>query len=225
MTTDDKDDAVEGSWSPRRPRKAVAEDGSTADAAQDTDAASKDPEALASDIERTREELAETLDAIADKVSPKRVAKRTTKKVGDSVKSAADSAQEAVKTGAAAAVETVKDATESVKDATESVKDKVGGGEPDPTVSAAHEPLGVTYPAPTQETVTLPVTPGAPLAAAPTAGALADASAEPVVAPAGSEIPPYRPAPPSVSASKLPVYAGAAAALAAVLFLLRRRRR
>ena len=199
MATDGKDDAVEGSWSPRRPRKAAAAPGSDAAAATST---SKDPEALASDIERTREELAETLDAIADKVSPKRVAKRTGKKVGESVRHAADTAQEALHTGAAAAVETVKDAAEAVKD-------KVGGDGPDPQVSSASDPVEVTGRAPTQETVALPL-PGQ----------------QPVVTPAapvGSAVPPYRPA--SATPSKLPVYAGAAAALAVVLLVLRRRRR
>jgi MYXO-CTERM domain-containing protein len=71
---------------------------------------SSDPEQLAADIERTREELAETLDAIAEKVSPKRVAKRTTKKVATAVK------------------ETAHDAATSVKDTAASAKDKVTGG-------------------------------------------------------------------------------------------------
>ena len=69
-----------------------------------------DPEALAAEIERTREDLAETLDAIAEKVSPKRVAKRTTKKVTSAVK------------------ETAHDAASAVKDGAHSAKDKVSGG-------------------------------------------------------------------------------------------------
>ena len=56
----------------------------------------QEPAALAAEIERTREELASTLDAIADKVSPKRVAKRSTKKVADSVKETAAHAKESV---------------------------------------------------------------------------------------------------------------------------------
>lgn len=166
MATHGKDDAVEGSWSPKRPRTA-AEQRAAAPTSTDLDA-------LAADIERTREELAETLDAIADKVSPKRVAKRTTKKVGDSVKEGAGKAEEALKTGAAAAVETVKDAAETVRE-------KVSTA--DPVVPAPH-----VLP---QETVSLP---------------------------------PYRPYTPP-PASKLPVYAGAVAALAVVLLALRRRRR
>ena len=166
MATHGKDDAVEGSWSPKRPRTAAEQR-----AAAPT---STDPDALAADIDRTREELAETLDAIADKVSPKRVAKRTTKKVGDSVKEGAGKAEEALKTGAAAAVETVKDAAETVRE-------KVSTA--DPVVPAPH-----VLP---QETVSLP---------------------------------PYRPYTPP-PASKLPVYAGAVAALVVVLLVLRRRRR
>jgi hypothetical protein len=69
-----------------------------------------DPEALAAEIERTREDLAETLDAIAEKVSPKRVAKRTTKKVTSAVK------------------ETAHDAATAVKDGAHTAKDKVSGG-------------------------------------------------------------------------------------------------
>lgn len=42
---------------------------------------SQDPQVLAEEIERTREDLAETLDLIADRVSPKRVADRTKKRV------------------------------------------------------------------------------------------------------------------------------------------------
>jgi len=63
------------------------------------DAKSSDPERIVADIERTREELAETLDAIAEKVSPKRVAKRTTKKVADAVKETAHDAKEKVTGG------------------------------------------------------------------------------------------------------------------------------
>jgi hypothetical protein len=50
---------------------------------------SNDPAVLAAEIERTRAELAETLDAIADKVSPKRVAKRTSQKVKETAHEAA----------------------------------------------------------------------------------------------------------------------------------------
>ena len=175
MATHGKDDAVEGSWSPKRPRTAAQQRAAAPSA--------KDPEVLAADIQRTREELAQTLDAIADKVSPKRVARRTSKRLGESVKGGAGRAEEALKTGAAAAVETVRDAAETVKE-------KVAPS-PDPVSSA---------------------------------GALADATPAPVVAPAGAELPTYRPYTPP-PASRLPVYAGAAAALAVLLLVLRRRRR
>ena len=68
-----------------------------------------DPAALAAEIEKTREDLAGTLDAIADKVSPKRVAKRTSKKVAASVKEGASAAKESVVEGAAAAKGAVRD--------------------------------------------------------------------------------------------------------------------
>ena len=177
MATHGKDDAVEGSWSPKRPRTAAQQRAAAPTA--------KDPEVLAADIERTREELAQTLDAIADKVSPKRVARRTSKRLGESVKEGAGRAEEALKTGAAAAVETVRDAAETVKGRV----------------------------APSQDTV-----------AVSSAGALADATPAPLVAPAGAELPTYRPYTPP-PASRLPVYAGAASALVVVLLLLRRRRR
>lgn len=94
---------------------------------------SNDPEALAAEIEKTREELAETLDAIADKVSPKRVASRTKRKVGDAVKDGAEGAAATVKAGTsqlkdavAATAEVVKEKTESVR---ETARDKVAGGD------------------------------------------------------------------------------------------------
>ena len=70
-----------------------------------------DPAALAAEIEKTREDLAGTLDAIADRVSPKRVARRTSKKVAASVKESAAAAKESVVEGAAAAKEAVRDLT------------------------------------------------------------------------------------------------------------------
>ncbi len=57
-------------------------------------AASDDPAVLAAEIEKTREDLAETLDAIAEKVSPKRVAGRTKKKVANAVTSAKETVVE-----------------------------------------------------------------------------------------------------------------------------------
>jgi hypothetical protein len=96
-------------------------------------AAKADPEQLAADIERTREELAETLDAIADKVSPKRVAKRTTKKVAAAVK------------------ETAHDAAASVKDTATTAREKVTGTSkngtdwaPDPGPDAVTAPTVVS---------------------------------------------------------------------------------
>ena len=208
MATHGKDDAVEGSWSPKRPRTAVQQRAAAPTA--------KDPEVLAADIERTREELAQTLDAIADKVSPKRVARRTSKRLGESVKEGAGRAEEALKTGAAAAVETVRDAAETVKEKVAPSADPVtttGLHEPVVVVSSSNSPI-VAAPDPrSQDTV-----------AVSSAGALADATPAPFVAPAGAELPNYRPYTPP-PASRLPVYACAAAALAVVLLVLRRRRR
>lgn len=87
---------------------------------------SNDPEQLAAEIERTREELAVTLDAIADKVSPKRVAKRTTKKVATAVK------------------DTAHDAAVSVKDTAVHAKEKVTGATPAAPVAAAPSPAPAT---------------------------------------------------------------------------------
>ncbi|MCY7366227.1 MAG: DUF3618 domain-containing protein [Frankiaceae bacterium] len=109
------DEAVEGSWSPRRgaasPRTDAGKGGSP------------DPEQLAQDIERTREDLAETLDAIADKVSPKRVVDRTkTQAKADAqqavatVKEASAHAAEVVKVKAAAAAESVKSGVAQAKE-------------------------------------------------------------------------------------------------------------
>jgi MYXO-CTERM domain-containing protein len=55
------------------------------------------PEQLAAEIEKTRADLSATLDAIAEKVSPKRVAKRGTKRVSEAVRGTAASAREAVR--------------------------------------------------------------------------------------------------------------------------------
>jgi hypothetical protein len=107
--------------------------------------AAPDPEAIAADIERTREELAETLDAIAEKVSPKRVAKRTTKKVATAVK------------------ETAHDAAASVKDTAATAKEKVTGSGKDSTAWAP-DPGPATVTAPTMapaagaDTASLPTT-------------------------------------------------------------------
>ena len=81
-----------------------------------TNGTSGTPEALAKDIEQTREDLAQTLDAIAEKVSPKRVAKRTTKKAADSVKVTAAAAKDAVLSGAATAKEAVVSGAETAKE-------------------------------------------------------------------------------------------------------------
>jgi hypothetical protein len=126
------DESVEGSWSPRRTK-------ASAKKANDDDkgAATPDPEALAGDIERTREELAETLDAIAEKVSPKKVASRTRKKVGDAVKEGAHEATDAVKGTAADAADAVKHGVAAAKAKVAAEDDSVRSPlEPAPTPGA-----------------------------------------------------------------------------------------
>jgi len=109
VATDGRDDAVEGSWSPKRPKTAAEER-----VAQQSDASTT--KELASDIEKTREELARTLDAIADRVSPKKVAQRTSDQVRVSVKEGVAKGQVAVKAGAASAAESAKGAVEAAKE-------------------------------------------------------------------------------------------------------------
>jgi len=89
---------------------------------------SSDPDELAAEIEKTREDLAETLDAIAEKVSPKRVAKRTTKKVTAAVK------------------DTAHEAAESVKDGANVIKEKVSGGPTSAETADVTEPIGLLQP-------------------------------------------------------------------------------
>ena len=230
MATNDStgpgDEAVEGSWSPRRskPSSAKASSGKTP---------AKDPEVLAGEIEKTREELAETLDAIADKVSPKKVADRTKRKVKDgasdavaAVKETASGAQAKAAEVAGTAKEKAATAAETAKDKATEAKDRVagsGGSEADrtPVAPATSNELGLASPLST-DTVSLP---GAevPLEPAPTPGALADAAVVSTEPPgAESWTPTPRSAPPS---SNAPVLAGAGAALVVLLLVLRRRKR
>ena len=188
MATDGRDDAVEGSWSPKRPKTAAEER-----VARQSDAST--PQELASDIEKTREELAQTLDAIADRVSPKKVAQRTSDQVRVSVKEGVAKGQVAVKAGAASAAETAKGAVEAAKEMVSG-----NGG----SVPAAAAP---------------------PPAVAPTPGALADASQAPVAAPYGSEVPTSYSAAPSPSIAPLIGGVGAAVVVLLLVLRRRRRRR
>lgn len=99
---------------------------------------SDDPQEIAAQIERTREELAETFDAIADKVSPKRVADRTKRKVADGVRDGAEKSAATVRAGAAQ----LKDAVVERKDA---LQDKVSGSgdSAEPATSGVGSPDGV----------------------------------------------------------------------------------
>lgn len=212
MATDSKPiEPAGGSWSPRRDQAAPK---STGTDDKHATGHSADPDVLAAQIERTREDLAETLDAIADKVSPKRVAHRTT----ESAKESVAEKTALVKEKAAEATETVKEkateATEAVKEAAASLKEKVqhraeGNGDTDATarLGSGSSPAGI--------------------APAATTGALADAadSGQVGLEPAGSEVPPYTSSlQVARSSSRAPMLAGAAAAVLVVLFLLRRRR-
>lgn len=80
------------------------------------------PESLVAEIEQTRQDLAETVDAIADKVSPKRVAKRTTKKATDAVKDGAAAAKEMVTDAAETVAEKATSAGHAAAEAGEAVK-------------------------------------------------------------------------------------------------------
>jgi hypothetical protein len=176
-------------------------------------AAKPDPEALAAEIEKTREDLADTLDAIAEKVSPKRVAKRTTKKVTSAVK------------------DTAHDAASAVKDTASSAKEKVSGGRseqswapPAPKARPAAAPVEDLSPQDATHPLPLPSTEAAPVPAdivtAPAVSSTPE-PAKPWYAPPAAAVPP----PASGGSLVRPEYiaVGAAAALVA-WFLVRRRR-
>jgi hypothetical protein len=198
--TGPSDDALEGSWSPRRSKASSSKAKGDSDSKPDTDE-------LVEDIERTRAELAETLDAIADKVSPKRVVGRTKK----AAKDGANDAVESVK-------ETAGEAAEAVKGGVAAVKEKVAGD-----AHPVRSPLG---PATKVEIDSATVLPGAevPFEPAPTPGALADA-AYVAVEPVGAEPTSYTSTLPPAAPSRMPMLAGAGAALVVLLVLLKRRKR
>ena len=222
MASDDKTtEPVEGSWAPRRPRTA----------AEQRAKPSADPEVLASEIERTRAELAETLDAIADKVSPKRVVKRTTKKVGDAAKEGATEAADAAKTGAtdtAAVVKaSVSDAVGAAKLKTAETSEAVKGATAEASEAVKEAAVSVkakVAPAPDHAWVeSVPASTTAAPAIAVSAGS--DAG-PPIAQPPGTKLPRHEaPALDPVQPSRVPMLVGAGAAVAVVLLVLRRRRR
>lgn len=118
-----------------------------------------DPKVLADAIQDTREELAETLDAIADKVSPKRVATRTRKQVGEAVKAGADDAVESVQHTAAVAVDAVRSGVTQARDTVTGAGAAVTSAEQ--TGSVRYPPPPYAAPAPSR----LPVLAGAGAAA------------------------------------------------------------
>lgn len=185
-------------WPAQRPRTAAEQRAQRAEHAEQGDERtqeSSDPEVLATEIEKTREDLAETLDAIADKVSPKRVVKRTTKKVSDAAKVQASGAADTVKHKTASATEAIKDAAASVKD----------------SVSASDEPAA--------DSAVPPRAAEAALLGADAADAPAGQRPDPMFAPYAP-----RALPPTQSA-RVPMLVGAGAAVLVALLLLRRRRR
>lgn len=127
----------------------------------DNEAGSPDPAQLAKEIERTREDLAETFDAIADKVSPKRVAHRTTESVKATVKEKAAVAKEVLGEKAGQAKEAAGHAREAVQEKAASARTAVqqrtgGSGEPALPVAAEPEP-GVDPLLPSTAGVEVPV--------------------------------------------------------------------
>ena len=194
-------DGTAGTAAPARRARTAAEQRAQRSSGSD------DPETIVNEIERTREDLAETLDAIADKVSPKRVASRTKRKVSDAVKEGAAEASATVKEKAATASDAAKSGAASVK---ETVQEKV----------QSHSGTAATTPAPTT---------GA-LADASDTASLRVSGLEP----AGADIPPL---PAVTSSSSVVTYgapstglpkellAGAGAAIAVLLLVLRRRKR
>jgi len=110
--------ATTDSPKPRKPRTA-AQQRAERETTQPVVVAAPTSEELVAEIEKTREDLASTLDEIAEKVSPKRVAKRTGKKVADQVKETAASAKDAV-------VETAATAKEAAAETVDAARKKVG---------------------------------------------------------------------------------------------------
>lgn len=110
--------ATTDSPKPRKPRTA-AQQRAERETTQPVVVASPTSEELVAEIEKTREDLASTLDEIAEKVSPKRVAKRTGKKVADQVKETAASAKDVV-------VETAATAKGVAADTVDAARKKVG---------------------------------------------------------------------------------------------------
>lgn len=203
VASEDKTTEPEQAWPAQRPRTAAEQRAERAEHGEERTQQSSDPEVLATEIAKTREDLAETLDAIADKVSPKRVVKRTTKKVSDAAKEQAGGAADTVKHATASATEAIKDATASVKDSISAT------GEPatdQPVADAAASPLATE--------------------AAPIGAHAADAPAVQRPDPQLAPYTPYAPSalPPTQSA-RVPMLVGAGAAVLVALLLLRRRRR
>lgn len=227
MASNDIPDEQAEPTSSQRPRTAAEEQAEQTAAKGGSD--SPDPDELAADIGRTREELAETIDAIADKVSPKKVAQRTSDHLKEEVREGAQSASQNIKETASSAADSVKEgassAADSVRAGVAAVKDKVAerrGDDEDasPLSPATSVELGSAVPVDglgDQEPAGTPVIglAGGPHRAASSPGT----TPKPVLGPSGL--------PTTVLGAPTPVVAGAGggALLLAGLWLRRRRKR
>ena len=188
---------------------------------------SNDPDVLAADIEKTREELAETFDAIVDKVSPKRVAQRTSEKVAEVVKEGVATTREKVAEGTATAREIVAERTATAREKVAAVSDRSGSHDVDATAVAPVVPVVPVEPPLDAQPTALPPAGGvavphlAPPLGAEAGRATPATSGSARLAQAGSQVSAYT--------SQLPVrpevLAGAAAALVAAVLLVVRSRR
>lgn len=170
---------------------------------------SQDPEVLAAQIERTREDLAETLDAIAEKVSPKRVADRTRKKVAVAV----DQLKDRAVVQAGAAKEAAVGAKHKVVEQAGAAKERVQGvtsGQSGSVALGADSPTAFARPVGTADGALPPVT-GKHVEGLDLTGT-ADRPAYVPPAPAGEGVRPE-------------YVAGGAVALLLLLLLRRRRKR
>ena len=227
MASNDIPDEQAEPTSSQRPRTAAEEQAEQTAAKGGSD--SPDPDELAADIGRTREELAETIDAIADKVSPKKVAQRTSDHLKEEVREGAQSASQSIRERASSAADSVKEgassAADSVRAGVAAVKDKVAerrGDDEDasPLSPATSVELGSAVPVDglgDQEPAGTPLLglAGGPHRAASSPGT----TPKPVLGPSGL--------PTTVLGAPTPVVAGAGggALLLAGLWLRRRRKR
>ncbi|MCU1693080.1 MAG: hypothetical protein JWM64_2171 [Frankiales bacterium] len=177
---------------------------------------SNDPAVLAAEIEKTREDLAETLDAIAEKVSPKRVAGRTKKKVADAVTSAKETVVEQAGAARDKVAESAGAAKDKLSEATSSGTPVTTGGST--RIDTPTAPVDVSASVPPLPPVTAVSAEGLDLSPSSTT--------VPVVSPTPTSTFPTAPAVPYTAPGPLvrKEYAAGAGLGVLVLLLLRRRR-